>query len=158
MRWIWIWILAQLILAVWLRVSHLTSLKFLFHKRKCMRPSHWKRPWSWERLKGEGEEGNRGWDGWMASPSQWTWTWAQQPPQKEDVLVPLFTALGSSIQGVWSFSHLTPASPSVLDRDAALVALWGRHTHISYLAWIAGIKMHFVSPRTIKKKKEALSH
>ena len=40
-------------------------------------PIHWppdannwlirKRPWCWERLKTEGEEGNRGWDGWMAS-------------------------------------------------------------------------------------------
>ena len=37
---------------------------------------HWKRPWCWERLKAEGEEGNRGWDGWMVSPIQWTWTWA----------------------------------------------------------------------------------
>ena len=35
--------------------------------------THWKRPWCWERLKA-GEEGdNRGWDGWMASPTQWTW-------------------------------------------------------------------------------------
>ena len=24
---------------------------------------------------GEGEEGVRGWDGWMVSPMQWTWTW-----------------------------------------------------------------------------------
>ena len=36
---------------------------------------HWKRPWYWERLKVEGEEDNRGWDGWMASPTQWTWVW-----------------------------------------------------------------------------------
>ena len=35
---------------------------------------HWKRRWCWERLKAE-EEGNRGWDGWMASPTQWTWVW-----------------------------------------------------------------------------------
>ena len=35
-----------------------------------------KRPWGWERLKSEGEKGDRGWDGWMASPIQWTWTWA----------------------------------------------------------------------------------
>ena len=35
----------------------------------------WKRPWyCWERLKAE--EGDWGWDGWMASPIQWTWTWA----------------------------------------------------------------------------------
>ena len=33
----------------------------------------WKRPWCWERLKAGGEGGNGGWDGWMASPTQWTW-------------------------------------------------------------------------------------
>ena len=38
--------------------------------------THCKRPWCWERLKAKGEEGNRGWDGWMASPIQWTWVWA----------------------------------------------------------------------------------
>jgi len=33
------------------------------------------RLWCWERLKaGEGDD--RGWDGWMASPTQWTWVWA----------------------------------------------------------------------------------
>ena len=29
-----------------------------------------------ERLKTEGEEEDRGWDGWMASPTRWTWVWA----------------------------------------------------------------------------------
>ena len=38
----------------------------------CEQLTHWKRPWSWERLKAEGEEGNGGRDGWMASPVQWT--------------------------------------------------------------------------------------
>ena len=33
-------------------------------------------PWCWERLRAEGEECIRGWDGWMASPMWWTWTWA----------------------------------------------------------------------------------
>ena len=37
---------------------------------------HWKRPWFWERLKAGGEGDNRGWDGWMASPTRWTWVWA----------------------------------------------------------------------------------
>ena len=27
-------------------------------------------------LRAEGEGGNRGWDGWMASLTQWTWVWA----------------------------------------------------------------------------------
>ena len=36
--------------------------------------THLKRSWCWERLKvGEGDD--RGWDGWMASPTQWTWVW-----------------------------------------------------------------------------------
>ena len=34
---------------------------------------HWKRPWCWERLKGGGEGDDRGWDGWMTSPTWWTW-------------------------------------------------------------------------------------
>ena len=35
-----------------------------------------KRPWCWERLKAEGEGDDRGWDGWMASRTRWTWVWA----------------------------------------------------------------------------------
>ena len=41
-----------------------------------MPPTHWKRPWCWQRLKARGEGDERGWDGWMASPTQWTWVWA----------------------------------------------------------------------------------
>ena len=38
--------------------------------------THWKRPWSWERLKTGGEEDDRGWDDWMASLTPWIWVWA----------------------------------------------------------------------------------
>ena len=34
-----------------------------------------KRPWCWERLRAGGDRDDRGWDGWMASPTQWTWVW-----------------------------------------------------------------------------------
>ena len=37
--------------------------------------THWKRSWCWGRLKAGGEGDDRGWDGWMASPTQWTWIW-----------------------------------------------------------------------------------
>ena len=37
------------------------------------RPTHWKRPPCWERLRAGGEGDDRGWDGWMASPTRWTW-------------------------------------------------------------------------------------
>ena len=42
----------------------------------CEGLTHLKRSWCWERLKAGGEWDNRGWDGWMASPTWWTWVWA----------------------------------------------------------------------------------
>ena len=51
---------------------HMT-INFILSEPKTL--THWKRPWCWEGL-GEGGEGdNRGWDGWMASPTRWTWVW-----------------------------------------------------------------------------------
>ena len=41
----------------------------------CEELTHWKRPWCWERLGVGGEGDDRRWDGWMASPTQWTWVW-----------------------------------------------------------------------------------
>ena len=53
----------------------------------CEELTHWKRPWCWERLKVGGEGDHRGWDGWMAPPTQWTcvwvgtggWHWTRRP-------------------------------------------------------------------------------
>ena len=42
----------------------------------CKDLTHLKRPWCWERLKTGEERFNRGWDGWMTLPTQWTWIWA----------------------------------------------------------------------------------
>ena len=40
----------------------------------CEELTHWKRLWCWERLEaGEGDD--RGWDGWMVSPTRGTWVW-----------------------------------------------------------------------------------
>ena len=41
----------------------------------CKELTHWERPWCWEGLETGGEGANRGWDGWMASPTRWTWVW-----------------------------------------------------------------------------------
>ena len=41
----------------------------------CKEVTYWKRPWCWERLKAGGEGDNRGWGGWMASLTRWTWVW-----------------------------------------------------------------------------------
>ena len=42
----------------------------------CKELIHWKRPWCWAREKAGGEGNERGWDGWMASLTQWIWVWA----------------------------------------------------------------------------------
>ena len=67
------------------------SLKGLMLKLKlqywCKKPTHCKRPWCWERLKAGGEGDDRGWDGWMASSTWWTWVsissgswwWTERP-------------------------------------------------------------------------------
>ena len=50
------------------------KLKLHYFGHMMWRADSLKRPWCWERLKaGEGDD--RGWDGWMASPTQWTWVW-----------------------------------------------------------------------------------
>ena len=41
----------------------------------CKELTHWKRPWFWEGLGAGGEGDDRGWDGWMASLTRWTWVW-----------------------------------------------------------------------------------
>ena len=41
----------------------------------CKELTHLKRPWCWERLRAGREGDNRGWDGWMVSPTRWTWVW-----------------------------------------------------------------------------------
>ena len=37
--------------------------------------THLKRPWCSESLRSGGEGDDRGWDGWMASLTQWAWVW-----------------------------------------------------------------------------------
>ena len=39
----------------------------------CEELTHWKRLWCWEGLGARGEGDNRGWDGWIASLTQWAW-------------------------------------------------------------------------------------
>ena len=52
------------------------KLKLQYFDHLMWRLTHWKRLWCWERLKAGGEGDDRWWDGWMASPTGWTWVWA----------------------------------------------------------------------------------
>ena len=41
----------------------------------CEELTHWKRPWCWQGVWAGGEGDDRGLDGWMTSPTWWTWVW-----------------------------------------------------------------------------------
>ena len=51
------------------------KLKLQYLATWCEELTHWKRLWCWERLKTGGNGVNRGWDGWRASLTWWTWVW-----------------------------------------------------------------------------------
>ena len=78
---LWCW--RRLLRVPWTARRSNLSLEGLMLKLKlhtlatwCKELTHWKRPRCWERLKVGGEGDNRGWDGWMASPTKWTWVCA----------------------------------------------------------------------------------
>ena len=51
------------------------KLKLQYFATSCEELTHWKRLWCWEGLGAGGEGDDRGWDGWMASPTRWMWVW-----------------------------------------------------------------------------------
>ena len=55
------------------------KLKLQYFGSLMRRTDHLKRLWCWERLKAGGGGDDRGWDGWMASPTQWTWVLSKLP-------------------------------------------------------------------------------
>ena len=56
--------------------NHSNRLVVVSHCLICMSLMMcWKTPWCWEGLGAGGKGDNRGWDGWMASLTRWTWVW-----------------------------------------------------------------------------------
>ena len=99
------------------------KLKLQYLATWCEELNHLKRPWCWEGLKKR--EGNgRGWDGWMASPTQWTWVWVN------------------------SRSWWWTGRPGVLQ---SLGSQWGGHNWVTELNWIDGLQArNFESFLTIR--------
>ena len=82
-RIIW-WNMKLCFACVFLFFSFCWSFSFLFRASEdfgralatsCEGLTHWKRLWCWEGLGAGGEGDDRGWDGWMASLTRWTWVW-----------------------------------------------------------------------------------
>ena len=51
------------------------KLKLQYLATSCEELTHWKRLWCCDGLGAGGEGDDRGWDGWMASRTRWTWVW-----------------------------------------------------------------------------------
>ena len=51
------------------------KLKLQYFGHLMWRVDSLEKPWCWERLKAGGEGDDKGWDGWMALLTQWTWVW-----------------------------------------------------------------------------------
>ena len=51
------------------------KLKLQYSAHLMRRADSFEKTWCWERLRARREGDDRGWDGWMASPTQWTWVW-----------------------------------------------------------------------------------
>ena len=92
----------------------------------CEELTHLKRPRCWERLKAGGEGDDRGWDGWMASLTQWTWFWVNS--------------------GSWWWTGRHGALQSMGSRrvrhDWATELNWSKNTHLSNLACFLRLILH----------------
>ena len=95
----------------------------------CGELTHMKRPWCWERLKA-GERDDRGWYGWIASLSRWTWVWANS--------------------GIWWWF----GRPGVLQSMGSQRV---GHNWATELNWTHFIMKLDVCSKWVKKKKKAFS-
>ena len=101
---------------------------------RCKELTLWKRPWCWERLKARGEGDDRGWDGWMASPTQWTWVWVDSGSWWWTGRPGMLQSMGSQrVRHDWS-TELNPHDP-----------IASRRPHVpTPLYWVLGF--HHMNP------------
>ena len=105
----------------------------------CKEPTHLKRPWCWERLKvGEGDD--RGWDGWMASLTQWTWVWASCGRWWRTGKPGVLQSMGSQRVGHnWATKQQQASEQSLSWRDPQVrhLSTWNylQHAHNAYNVW-----------------------
>ena len=96
----------------------------------CEELTHLKIAWCWERLK-VGEEGDdRGWDGWMASLTQWTWVW---------VAVDVREAWCAAVHGVTKsqtrLKNWTEPSWCLVSQHGKTRLYWGR-IHVIFIIYL----------------------
>ena len=86
--------------------------------------THCKRPWCWERLKAGWEGDDRGWDGWMVSPTRWTWVWVNSGSWWWTGRTGVFQSMGSQRVGHdWTELNVICALESFIFRTCFSVYL-----------------------------------
>ena len=112
------------------------KLKLQYFDLLCDELTHWKRLWCWERLKAEGEEDDRGWDGWMASLTQWTWVRASSVnwwwTGKAGVLQ--LTGL-QRVRYVWA-TELNYHQNNAISMTTDLLAIFLKFLSLRYKKWV----------------------
>ena len=89
----------------------------------CKELTHWKKPWCLEGLGAGGEGDDRGWDGWMASPTRWTWVWVDSGSWWWTGRRGMLRFMGSQRVGHYWATELNWTKTSYPSRDQT------RHTH-----------------------------
>ena len=103
----------------------------------CEELTHWKRPWCWDRLKAGGEGDNRGRDGWMASPTRWTWVWASsgrwwrtgKPGALQSMGSQSQTRLRDWTELNWGLNAVSPLTGIWPWTSVSIPLKWSRYTH-----------------------------
>ena len=97
----------------------------------CEELTHLKRPWCLGRLTVGGEGDDRGWDGWMASLTQWTWVWVDS--------------------GSWWWT----GRPSVLRFTGSQRV---GHAWVSELTWVTNTWVNTKKPAFFKVSRKTAQH
>ena len=108
----------------------------------CEELTYLKRPWCWGRLLANGERGDRGWDGWMASLTRWAWVWASSGRQWRTVNRGMLRSTGSQSAGhVWADEQRQPPWwASLVTFTWPQVAFWMLLPWLA-AAWICPLKL-----------------
>ena len=93
-------------------------------------------PWFWEGLGAGGEGDDIGWDGWMASPTQWTWVWVNSGSLWWTGRPGVLQFMGSQRAGHdWVTDWTETSSPSTWTRtlfpkETNLLSWWSPNAHV----------------------------
>ena len=89
------------------------KLKRQYFGHQMWRTDSLEKTLKWERLKAGGKGGYRGWDGWMGSPTQWTWVWVNSGSWWWTGRASVLQSIGSQRSQTW-LSDWTELKRSVL--------------------------------------------